>query len=332
MEEIDYLSIIHKELVGELSDAEARRLQDWKGENEDNLATYHDTVEIWKLTSNYTPPKLEINVSRAIEDQLSRIRKESQLEEVTTAKVIKISPIQWAMRIAAVFAFVLSASFAFQFMTAGESYSSGNAIEFVQLSDGSNVWLDKNSTLTIDNSFGENNREVALQGKAFFDVARDEARPFIIDANHVDVQVLGTSFTIDANDETPVVAVKSGKVEVKAEVESKIITKGQQLEVTTTGNLTQSVIDVNNEFDWTNGDLSFKDAPLTKVFADLGNHFNVEFVYKGGVNLNECPFTSMSLLDTSLEDVLDILELTYDMNVVKKSKDRIKLSRIRCRK
>ena len=332
MKEIDYITIIHKELVGELSDTDAKLLQEWKGDNEDNLATYHDTVEIWQLTSNYTPPKLEINVSRAIEDQLSRIRKESKLEEVSTAKVVRFRPAQWAMRIAAAFVFVLSATFVFQSMNSGDSYSSGDEIKFVQLSDGSNIWLDKNSTLTVENSFGEDKRQVALQGKAFFDIARDEARPFIIDANHVDVQVLGTSFTIDANDNTPTVAVKSGRVEVKADVETKIITIGQQLEATSTGSLSESVVDIDKAFDWTNGDLSFKDAPLTKVFADLGNHFNIEFKYKGGVNLDQCPFTSKSLTDTSLEDVLDILELTYDMNVVKKSEKEIKLSRIRCRK
>lgn len=332
MKQIDYISLIHKELVGELSDKEAISLQSWKADNEDNLATYHDTVEIWQLTSNYTPPKLEINVSRAIEDQLSRIRQESKQEEVSTAKVVRLRPAQWAMRIAAALVFVLSATFVFQSMNSGETYSSGDEIKFVQLSDGSNIWLDKNSTLTLDNTFGESQREVGLQGKAFFDIARDEARPFIIDANQVNVKVLGTSFTVDANDDTPVIAVKSGRVEVKAVAASKIITKGQQLEATVSGNLTESEVDINIAFDWTNGDLSFKDAPLSKVFADLGNHFNVEFKYRGGVNIDECPFTSRSLADTSLDDVLDILALTYDMNIEKKSETEIKLSRIRCRK
>lgn len=325
--------MIHKELVGELPDADAVFLNEWKNDNEDNLATYHDTVEIWKLTSNYTPPELEINVSRAIEDQLSRIRQESaEQEEVSTAKVVRLRPIQWAMRIAAAMVFVLAATFVFQSINGGESYTSGNNIQFVQLSDGSNIWLDKNSTLTIDKSFGEDQRQVALEGKAFFDIERDEARPFIIDANQVDVQVLGTSFTVDANDDTPLVAVKSGKVEVKADSQTKIITKGQQLEATNNGNLTESKVDVNSAFDWTNKDLSFKDAPLSQVFADLENHFNMKFTYKGGLDLAKCPFTSKSLANTPLQDVLDILELTYDMKIVKKSDKEIKLSRIRCRK
>lgn len=331
MKDFDYISMIHRELVGELSDADAKALDTWKNDNEDNLATYHDTVEIWQLTSNYTPPKLEINVSRAIEDQLSRIRTESaKQEEVSTAKVVRFRPAQWAMRIAAALVFVLAATFVFQ--SGGESYSAGDSIEYVQLSDGSSIWLDRNSKLTIDKSFGDDDRKVALEGKAFFDIARDEARPFIIDANEVDVQVLGTSFTIDANDNTPSVAVRSGRVEVKADTETKIITKGQQLEATTDGNLTESTVDINEAFDWTNGDLSFKDAPLSKVFADLGNHFNMDFVYKGGMDLANCPFTSKSLVNTSLEDVLSILELTYEMKIVKKSDTEIKMSRIRCRK
>lgn len=333
MKDFDYITIIHKELVGELSGTDAILLDKWKNDNEDNLATYRDTVEIWQLTSNYTPPKLEINVSRAIEDQLSRIRQESaKLEEVSTAKVVRLKPAQWVMRIAAAMVFVLAATFVFQSLNGGESYSSGDSIKFVQLSDGSSIWLDKNSTLTIDKSFGENQRQVALEGKAFFDIARDKARPFIIEANQVDVQVLGTSFTVDANDDTPLVAVKSGRVEVKADTETKVITKGQQLEATTTGSLTESLVDIDEAFDWTNKDLSFKDAPLTKVFADLGNHFNMNFVYKGGMDLSACPFTSKSLAKVSLQEVLDILELTYDMKIEKKSDEEIKMSRIRCRK
>lgn len=333
MKDFDFITMIHKELVGELPDTDAVILNKWKNDNEDNLATYHDTVEIWKLTSNYTPPKLEINVSRAIEDQLSRIRKESaKQEEVSTAKVIRLKPVQWAMRIAAAMVFVLSATFVYQNLNNGESYSSSDNIQFVQLSDGSSIWLDKNSKLTVDKSFGESERKVALEGRAFFDISRDEARPFIIDANQVDVQVLGTSFTVDANDNTPAVAVKSGKVEVKTTTQSKVITKGQQLEASEKGTLSESLVDIEEAFDWTNEDLSFKNAPLSKVFADLENHFNMKFIYKGGVNLTDCPFTSKSLANTSLKEILDILELTYDMKIVKKSENEIRLSRIKCRK
>ena len=343
MKILDHITLIHRELVGELSVEEAKLLNSWKNENEDNLATYEDMVEIWRLTSDYSAPKLNINVSNALDNQLQKIRQEQTKSVVesdslhkesasSSAKVIKLRPYQWMMRIASALVVILAATFAFQNMNGGDSYNSGNQLQFVQLSDGSSIWLDKNSTLSVDKSFGESIRKVTLEGKAFFDIARDEAKPFIIDANEVDVQVLGTSFTIDANDDTPSVAVKSGRVEVKADEETKIITKGQQLEVTDNGTLTESEVNLNSDFTWTNKDLSFKDAPLSQVFADLSNHFKIEFVYKGGMDLGNCPFTSKSLANTTLEDVLNILELTYDMNIIRKSEKEIKLSRIKCRK
>jgi len=232
MKILDHITLIHRELVGELSVEEAKLLNSWKNENEDNLATYEDMVEIWRLTSDYSAPKLNINVSNALDNQLQKIRQEQTKSVVesdslhkesasSSAKVIKLRPYQWMMRIASALVVILAATFAFQNMNGGDSYNSGNQLQFVQLSDGSSIWLDKNSTLSVDKSFGESIRKVTLEGKAFFDIARDEAKPFIIDANEVDVQVLGTSFTIDANDDTPSVAVKSGRVEVKADEETK---------------------------------------------------------------------------------------------------------------
>lgn len=333
MRDFDYISMIHRELVGELSELDAVVLDQWKEDNEDNLAIYQDTVEIWNLMSNYATPTLDINVTQALEDQLTRIRKEPLNQEKNTqTKRISIRLIQWVMRIAAALVFVLAATFIIRSGDGGVNFSSGDEMQYVQLTDGSNIWLDKNSTLTADDSFGDGSRKVKITGKAFFDITRDEFRPFIINTNKLTVSVLGTSFTIDASFANPVVEVKSGKVEVKTELDSKIITKGLRLETNEIGNLIQSEVDINDVFGWANDDLSFKDAPLSQVLAELGVHFNINFVYKGVMDLNNCPFTSKSLADTQLDDILEILKLTYDMNIDRGFNEEIRILKIRCRK
>jgi transmembrane sensor len=86
----------------------------------------------------------------------------------------------------------------------------------IQLPDGSTVWLNASSDLTYGANFGKELREVNLTGEAFFDVAKDPERPFIIHTSVVDVKVLGTAFNVrsypnDANTETSVIR---GRVEV----------------------------------------------------------------------------------------------------------------------
>ena len=86
----------------------------------------------------------------------------------------------------------------------------------VLLSDGSTVFLNRNSSLTYPKNFRSGTRKVSLKGEAFFDIARDEEHPFIIDAGKAKIRVLGTSFNvITENAENEVeVYVASGKVMV----------------------------------------------------------------------------------------------------------------------
>ncbi len=86
----------------------------------------------------------------------------------------------------------------------------------IQLPDGSRVWLNASSQLTYDKDFGQNLREVTLTGEAFFDVAKDASRPFIIHTKVIDVKVLGTEFNVRAypNDAYTETSLIRGRVEV----------------------------------------------------------------------------------------------------------------------
>ncbi|MET0392176.1 MAG: FecR domain-containing protein [Chitinophagaceae bacterium] len=66
----------------------------------------------------------------------------------------------------------------------------------IQLPDGTEVWLNADSKITYNEKFQGNIREVQLEGEAFFDVVRDESRPFIIHTDVIDVKVLGTAFNV----------------------------------------------------------------------------------------------------------------------------------------
>ena len=84
------------------------------------------------------------------------------------------------------------------------------------LPDGTQVWLNSNSKLRYSNEFNAESREVGLEGEAYFDVAKDMQRPFIVHTSSLDIKVLGTSFTIKSypQDETIEATLLKGTIEV----------------------------------------------------------------------------------------------------------------------
>jgi ferric-dicitrate binding protein FerR (iron transport regulator) len=89
--------------------------------------------------------------------------------------------------------------------------------KFMRLSDGSKLWLNAGSRIVFSNAFAAGNREMTLEGEAFFDVKHDEQHPFIIHTGRLDVRVLGTTLNVRAypGDSTMETTLISGKVEIE---------------------------------------------------------------------------------------------------------------------
>ena len=102
----------------------------------------------------------------------------------------------------------------------------------LRLSDGTLVWLNSGSRLEYPTHFATDNRQVRLEGEAYFEVQRDESLPFIVQTNAVDVKVLGTKFNVSsyAKEETKV-TLKEGKVQVDCDAgkESYILHPNEQI-------------------------------------------------------------------------------------------------------
>ena len=86
----------------------------------------------------------------------------------------------------------------------------------VQLPDGSQVWVNSGSHLTYEGNFKGNTREVQLDGEAYFDVAKDASRPFIVHTSNIDIKVLGTAFNVKAYKTEPTIEATliHGSIEV----------------------------------------------------------------------------------------------------------------------
>ncbi|MBV6644506.1 MAG: FecR domain-containing protein [Cyclobacteriaceae bacterium] len=154
----------------------------------------------------------------------------------------------------------------------------------VTLPDGTKVKLNAGSTLLAPESFDGDTREVTLSGEAFFDVARDEQKPFIIRSHSVDVQVLGTSFNVKSypQEEEVKVSVATGKVAVVDKENSRIkeeLVPGQQANYKN-GQLSTSTYDWEETMGWRENLLVFKDDNLKDILSELSKWYGVEFLMK----------------------------------------------------
>lgn len=105
-------------------------------------------------------------------------------------------------------------------------------VKKILLPDSTLIWLNANSSLVVEAGFGQHNRQVQLEGEAFFEVGKDAAHPFIISTGEVNVKVLGTSFNIQSYDNLSElkVEVSSGKVQVSDDHSPlAVLTPGQGL-------------------------------------------------------------------------------------------------------
>ncbi|WP_353718804.1 FecR domain-containing protein [Dyadobacter sp. 676] len=152
-------------------------------------------------------------------------------------------------------------------------------IKKIKLEDGTQVTLNAGSSLTYPATFEKDSRKVSLTGEAFFDVAHQNGKPFIVNTQKLQIRVLGTRFNVGSypGEETARVAVVSGKVSVQNRAKSAdhvILTAGE-FALGTVAGLQKSNIDSAAVLAWQNGQLNFKDETFKTVAAALERRYNV---------------------------------------------------------
>lgn len=154
----------------------------------------------------------------------------------------------------------------------------------VTLPDGTSVWLNSASTLKYLANFKEGReRKVLLDGEAYFEVAKDKNRPFIVTTNTQKVTVLGTHFNINAYSDEPVVktTLLEGRVEVKGMNSSKILSPHDQSTLYTSGKIEVSTVDTELAVAWKNKEFIFESEKLETIMRMIERRYNVEVIYKG---------------------------------------------------
>lgn len=187
--------------------------------------------------------------------------------------------------------------------------ASSENISSYTLPDGSKVWLNKNSWLTYSQRFGKRTRQVALKGEGYFEVNRDERRPFIVKMqNNLDIKVLGTTFNAcnyPSLNKAEVI-LRSGSVQVSDNGRNEyVILKPNQKFTWNEGSAEISSVNAMNCCRWFEHRLVFDNVKLKDILENLSHKYQTEISLNVG-NLAD-KHMSMTIRDESVEDILDIL-------------------------
>ncbi|MGF1637005.1 MAG: FecR family protein [Cyclobacteriaceae bacterium] len=194
-----------------------------------------------------------------------------------------------------------------------KEFNNGTIQKTIVLGDGSSIILMPKSSLEFPSVFDNNYREVKLSGEAFFEVAKDAKRPFLVHADKLITKVLGTSFNIRAyeNEKNVLVQVKTGKVSVfteadmraneqkgNSQLEGVLLIPNQQVvfsreESRMVKSLVENPALLNSSI---NRNFVFSDTPLKEVFDNIEKAYGIEIVFDEEIMAN-------CLLNASLDDM-----------------------------
>lgn len=206
-------------------------------------------------------------------------------------------------------------------MNAYEALTVVESPEIFELPDGSVVTMNAVTTMKYNISDNSAERRVILNGEAFFEIARDTARPFIIEAGSAVIEVLGTSFNVNAykENETVEVTVHSGLVSMAAKNRTGrqillnpgnagvLYKSGKQLDIISTAD--------PNDIAWKTRDLVFSGTPLNEVIRVVNHVYRSNIVIPDPA-LRNCTIT-VSFKEQELGAVLEVITSTLDLSLTR---------------
>ncbi len=195
------------------------------------------------------------------------------------------------------------------------------------LADGTKVWINAGSRLAFPVSFKQKNREVYLEGEAYFEVAKNELQPFIVHAADLNITVLGTQFDISAyktekNIKTILIegSVTVSRTNIFGFEENEVLLKPNQIASFNKIDNSIKVFDdphVDFYISWTQGWMQFSQESLSSVFDKLERYYSVKIEMPKDFPSSEVISGKLDLKE-SLEDVMkvlsDVAKIEYRIN------------------
>ncbi len=265
--------------------------------------------------------KVEFDKSKSFQKIKTVITTQKRSKNNDSKKSVPL--IVWQSSAAALLLIAFTIAFYFYATSEQIIQTNSNSILAYKLPDGSTVTLNRNSKLIVPRKFIGNTRKVFLSGEAYFEVAPDKKKTFIVETKFINVTVCGTKFNV--YEDTTLhggifVIVDEGQVKVSNNTEPQSVnlnegdiafynTNSKHIEVKKNKNL--------NYLSWKTGILLFQETPLNEVVNDLSKHYQVNIIIENSA-LNNCKLDA-KIINYKIEEVFQMLETVFDINIRKEN-------------
>jgi transmembrane sensor len=315
-----YQKLIAGYLTGNCREEERELLEKWIGLSEENRKTFEAYRKLWA----FEPPAKPLNINtgeawKKVDAQI--LAKETASPDNIQLPARKRHTIYHLSGIAATLLLLTGIYFMMLYTHTPELihyYANENTSEPMILPDNSNVFLNNGTHIAFPEKFTGTIRKVSLEGEAFFVVAHDAAKPFVIHVGETEIKVLGTSFNVAdrIGTKTIEVAVVTGKVVFypAADPDHKVILGQGELGIfdKTDRTLRKEPLKNNNFLAWKTGVLEFDQTPLTIVLATLEKTYNLNI--ETHTSISGLKLTARFSNDTP-EDIFKTLSLVFGFEI-----------------
>lgn len=281
-----------------------KEIENWISEDSENVNIFDEVKKLYNITSledeNFSPQE---------DKAWNKVSK--KLFETKKDKVVQIN-FGFVMKIAAMLTLILGLGY-FYFINQNTPAQTvittvANQIKQIELVDGTKVWINENSTFKYLKEFTSKNREVYLNGEAYFEVAKNPAKPFIIHSKNTFTQVLGTSFNLNTNEDISEINVVSGKVTLvlNSDKNNKVVLLKGERGLLLDGQVEKSAFFNANTMAWKTKKIVFKSTELKKVVKVLQDFYNIEIELNK--NISNCLITS-TFDNKPVEEIFKVLNI-----------------------
>lgn len=315
-----HMEAIARFLSGEMEEVERMAFEKSLNNNLDNQVLIEQMKRDWELMGQYKNNK-EVNTNRAWEKLHGRFQEEHLIPQQKQIVMLpkRVKPMmQWA----AIFVGIMVLGSVMFYMNNQSSTgpmvtltTTNDPTALIQtLKDGSTVYLAGNTSFSYPEKFSQEERKVELKGEAYFDIARNPDKPFVIETSSATVEVLGTAFNVkSSNSKGFELIVERGKVRVtpkSGSEESFIVVAGEKLSVIA-NHFVKTKSDDNSHLVWNNNRIRFKDEQLGNIVKVLNDKYNSNIVVKGGdLATRKLTVTfNNSTMDTMIEVICATLDI-----------------------
>ena len=322
---MDIDKILLKIMNDQAGKEEYEALEAWKNESQENIAQLQQIIQ---SKSNEGSPYRDYDKHKAWK------KIEVQMEPMQPAVPQKSKSIKTPLLLLLA---ALVACAAYYFLKGDKVqeptlYEAQAEQQNFALQDASQIWLRRGGTnLEILSDFdNDNERRVRLDGEAFFDIAKNPSKPFIIElGNEEFIKVLGTSFNVINKGKELNISVYSGTVVLHTLGRELTLKKGDKASRVMDAIVLNKNID-SNETSWKSKELTFDDTALSQVFDAISRHYMMDIeLDKESTNLVNCRvrerFTDQTI-DSVLSDLSKNLDFNYELD-----DQKITISNLSCR-